>query len=290
MQRRDAILFFIPGNPGITSYYTTFLTRLRASCPGLDIIASNHIGFDAGDIRKASDFIDLNAQIAHKVQLLDEISSNLTPDERHRKVPVFVAGHSVGGYMAIKVLEARPDIVDRVYFLFPTVNNIAASPQGVMATAALKIPGLITLATLFAWLLCTVVPRSFKYAAVRWFTGFPEDAVRVTADEVLTATGVHTALTLARSEMAEIGAPDAAFWEKYATRCSAYWATTDRWVSDTHRTVLLGIAKGLENYTCKAAPHAFCIRHGDLVADQVAKWLDRDVNGKIEAVEKKGTN
>lgn len=280
MQRRDAVLLFIPGNPGITSYYTTFFARLKSLCPNLDIVASNHIGFNAHDVRKSSSHIDLNAQIAHKIHLLDEIAANVSREERERKMPIFVAGHSVGAYMAIKVLEARPDVVCRTYLLFPTINNIAASPQGVIATTALKVPGLITLATLLVWFISTAVPTSIKYGLVKWFTGFPGDAVRVTADEVLTSTGVHSALTLARSEMAEINAPDAAFWERFALRCSAYWAITDRWVSETHRTELLGIAKGLESYTCPSAPHAFCIRHGDLVADRVANWLNRDLKLK----------
>lgn len=274
---RSAILFFIPGNPGISAYYRTFFDALQSRHPGLDIVTSNHVGFNGADTPRPAKYIDLDAQIAHKIDLLEAILFGRSAEEKSRRIPIFLAGHSVGAYMAIKVLAARPECVARVYLLFPTLSHIAQSPQGVVTTALLRVPGLVSAASNLVWGISAVMPLSWKYAVVRWFTGFSGDAVAVTADQVLTRTAVHSALTLARSEMSEINAPDRAFWTKFASRCRAYWATSDRWVADKHRAELLGMAQGMESHHCGEAPHAFCIRHGELVAEQVADWLDRDI-------------
>lgn len=279
--QRTAILFFIPGNPGIETYYTAFFASLKRLVPGLDIICFPHLGFDARDIttRPSSRAIDLDAQIAHKVDILDSILLGRTPEEKARRVPIYLAGHSVGAYMAIQVLSLRPESVERAYLLFPTLSHIAASPQGRVATTLLlRVPGLVTAATCVTWVVANLLPQSWRRRGVAWWTGFPEDAVAVTEERVLTTRAVHAALTLARSEMVEIKDPDAQFWKKYASRCTAYWARHDGWVSERHRTELLAMAEGMESYHCNTASHAFCIRHGDLVAEKVGAWLRRDLN------------
>lgn len=275
---------FIPGNPGITTYYKTFFTTLRQIIPGLDIISANFVGFNPQDPIRDAQSIDLQAQIADRIDRLDGILLGLSQAERKANLPIYLAGHSVGAYIALQVLAARPESIDRVYLLTPTISDIAQSAQGQLMTHVLKVPGIVQSVATFTWVLSHCLPSSIVSGLVKWFTGLPDDAVHITTQEVLRKNVVYTALTLARSEMLTITSPDLVFWQRYASRCSAYWATKDRWVSDSHRTELLAVAKGMESYHCKDAPHAFCLRHGEVVAKKVGDWMKRDI-----AMHEKGT-
>lgn len=306
MPKRTAILFFIPGNPGLSSYYTAFFDALRARIPGLDIITSNHLGFSPGDARREEGYIGLSAQVAHKVDLLDGIILGMTSEERHGRdagpnggggtrnfgaqkqshgddgrIPIYIAGHSVGAYMATKVMQARPTDIKRAYLLFPTLSHISQSRNGRIAKRILDLPGSITVLSLLAGLLDVgVVSPDLRVRLVKWWTGFPDAAARVSALEVLTRNTVHTALTLAYTEMRDINAPDAEFLKTQAPRCAAYWARTDAWVSPESRDEIVRIAEGMENYICDEAPHAFCVAHNEIVAERVGAWMATDIKVK----------
>lgn len=266
---------FIPGNPGITSYYKLFFSTVQERVPGLDIISSNFLGFNASDPCRPSDQINLESQFADLIDRLDGILLGLSPEEQG--IPIYLAGHSVGAYFALQVLAARPEAIHRVYLLTPTINDIAESPRGQIMTKLLKIPYIVTLIANFVWLSSVCLTRTMLANLVQFITHLPNEAVDITTREVLRYNVVYTALTLARSEMISIVSPDRKFWHKYAKRCTAYWASGDHWVSELHRTELLGIAEGLESYHCNDSPHAFCLRHGDLVGGKVAQWMNRDV-------------
>lgn len=272
MTKRTAILFFIPGNPGLSSYYTTFYAVLKAQIPGLEIVTTNHIGFNACDGRLDSQYIDLSAQIAHKIDLLDGIVLG-----RNDGVPIYIAGHSVGAYIATKVLQARPEHIKHAYLLFPTLSHIARSQRGRVATLALQVPGLITFLSLLTWLITLLIPRQTRLRIVKWHTGFPDEAAEISAFQVLSRNTVYSALTLALTEMREINEPDTSFWAKYGSKCTAYWAREDHWVNDDARRELIDLASGMENYFCDEAPHAFCVSHNELVAKRVGTWMARDM-------------
>lgn len=270
---RKAILLFVPGNPGIISYYTSFFETLRKEVPGLDIISSNYVGFNVSDARKPSHSIALPAQIAATIGQLD----NLLKAAKSGKIPVYLAGHSVGAYICLQVLKARSECIHRVYLLTPTINDIAESPQGRILTPLYRLPGFVTFVASLVWCVTHVMPKSLLLAVIQKVTKLPREAALVTMEEVVRDNIIYTVLTLAQSEMELIRAPDRAFWKVFAARCSAYWAEDDHWVSLHHRAELLGIAEGMESYHCQSAPHAFCIRHGDVVAAKVAEWIIRDI-------------
>ena len=271
MSKRSCILFFIPGNPGLSSYYRAFFKELKAKVPGIDIITTNHIGFNPDDGRRDASSIDLSAQIAHKIDLLDGIAIGRKPEEKD--IPIYVAGHSVGAYMATKVLAARPELVDHLFLLFPTMSHIGRSRQGRIATVLLSIPFIIQFLSLLTWTLSVLVPANLRLNWVKRFTKFPDNSADITAFEVLTRNNVYTALTLALTEMREINEPDTKFWSKYADRCTSYWARHDHWVQDNAREELIACAPAMENYFCDEAPHAFCVSHNELVAKRVADWI-----------------
>lgn len=278
MTQRRAVLFFIPGNPGISAFYETFFDTLTVQVPGLEIITTDHLGFEEDhNVRDPVHRIDLDAQIEHKIDLLDGILLGRTAAEKAAKIPIFIAGHSVGAYMALRVLERRSNDISRVYLLTPTINDISKSQQGRILTPLYAIPSFVSIIAAVVFLLTTFIPGRLLQWLVQRVTKLPDDACHIVRTRVLRPSVVYTALTLAQSEMRQISAPDEKFWAKFGSRCSSYWATDDHWVSESHRETLLNVAPGLESFNCLESPHAFCIRHGDLVARKVGQWMQRDI-------------
>lgn len=64
-------------------------------------------------------------QIAQQVQLLDSIRASHPSEE----VKVVLIGHSVGAWIALEALKQRPEAVNAVHLLFPTVAWIGKTPN-----------------------------------------------------------------------------------------------------------------------------------------------------------------
>ncbi|ORY86332.1 hypothetical protein BCR37DRAFT_218035 [Protomyces lactucae-debilis] len=277
------ILMFIPGNPGIVDYYGPFFTALKEHHKQLQIYAYNHVGFTSNptkSLKLPPHQINLDAQIAHAIDRFDALLLAHKGSAGSQQPQIYLAGHSVGAYIACKVLEARPDVVQRIYLLTPTLTEIALSPQGRLLTPCSHIPGFLQLVAGFVWLWTSLLPQQYRLKFIAWWTGFSKEAVRVTTDSVVQPGNVYTGLVLGASEMTDIRSPDAKFWRKYGKRCSAYWVMRDHWIHEASRDQLLADTR-IESYFCKRANHAFCVRHSEIVADVVAGWLGRDLAMKF---------
>lgn len=137
-----------------------------------------------------------------------------------------------------------------------------------------SLPGLIPLLSHLVYVINHVVPQTVLYWLVRKATGFPDAAVKVTADKLLNYNSVFTALTMAMSEMVDIGPLDISFWKQFAPRTTSYWAEVDHWVSDSSREELIATARGMKTYKCTdGMPHAFCIAHSVPLAEKVVEWI-----------------
>ncbi|RKO89042.1 hypothetical protein BDK51DRAFT_28637, partial [Blyttiomyces helicus] len=69
---------------------------------------------------------NLQDQISHKIAVLDALRERHPPRTRF-----IIVGHSIGAYIALQVLRARPAHgIVKLYALFPELHSIAATPNG----------------------------------------------------------------------------------------------------------------------------------------------------------------
>jgi pimeloyl-ACP methyl ester carboxylesterase len=168
-------VFFVPGNPGLISYYYSFLPLLSQYLQlqndsgvtgaagngtlksGVRICGTSLGGFEVEDENAGRGFNDeaegrkklygLEDQIEFVERSLWNTVKGLKRAEGNTKPKVILMGHSVGAYITMELLrrhregEAKVgldqmDIVGAV-LLFPTVVDIAKSPSGVKATVRL---------------------------------------------------------------------------------------------------------------------------------------------------------
>ncbi|EPQ28141.1 uncharacterized protein PFL1_04468 [Pseudozyma flocculosa PF-1] len=232
-------LLFVPGNPGLASYYIPFLSTIHqhpALRSRIEILAVSHRGHAPlpkgshpvwGDneesMRDAARGYGttLNDQIRHKIAAVDAIRKRY-PSRQHRAgsgddaggdddgdgddggdTQLVLCGHSVGAYICTQILKARPDAVDGLHLLFPTLSWIANTPNG-RRLRPLFHPLFYTLLLPLPLLLLSLIPLAFFVPLVRLLTSQPKVAVTSTVDLLRTPGAVRNAIRMAADEMKTI--------------------------------------------------------------------------------------
>ncbi|KAF9777446.1 hypothetical protein BJ322DRAFT_1115012 [Thelephora terrestris] len=234
----STVVLFVPGNPGLAAFYTEYLTELRSKSPNLGILA--HFAFGAYAW----------TQLKSAIEALDAVRQTLQP--KH----VVLVGHSLGGWLCLQILKARPEHVSGAFLLFPSLCNMAATPNGRRLSSAL-LPFTDTLTAALLSPLLRMIPN-FVYAAI--FRDWPAPQLRVLRDLLRSPAAIYACLTLADEEMKTIVALDEGLLSEHQHKLWLYFAKRDDWLGD-------GVHGEPD------IPHAFCINHGDVLAQQSLAWL-----------------
>ncbi|CAG8899658.1 unnamed protein product [Penicillium egyptiacum] len=229
----------------------------------------------------------------------DEGKGKDTVDAGTRR-KVILIGHSVGAYIAMEILrrhrEAKPesafDIVGGA-MLFPTVKDIAASPSGQKLTTLLSIiPRLALVVSLFARLLTFLFPASLLRSVVRLVMDDPPvHALDATCAFLKSRGGVRQALHMAADEMRTITSDrwtddvwGAASAREPIAKLFFYFGRNDHWVADQTRDDIVAVRgqkggqAGPTMVVCEEGlPHAFCLKHSDVMARKVAGMIGQIV-------------
>jgi pimeloyl-ACP methyl ester carboxylesterase len=123
----SSLLLFLPGNPGLITYYTHYFDLLSRHLPHTTILGASHAGFTPS---AHNTYYPLAVQVSLKLQLLRWFVA------REGVKKVVLAGHSMGAWLGMEMLkelagEEGVEIVGMVG-LFPTVIEIAESKAGRM--------------------------------------------------------------------------------------------------------------------------------------------------------------
>ncbi|EFR04343.1 hypothetical protein MGYG_07352 [Nannizzia gypsea CBS 118893] len=243
-------------------------------------------------------------------------------DERPR-ANVIVMGHSVGAYMAMEIMRRRRekaglqrrvdgvvpqstgangggdelglDIIGGI-LLFPTVVDIAKSPNGRVLTKLLYIPSLPLLVSLFARFLVLILPELVLYSIVSRFMRNPrKEAVETTVSMLKNAHIVRQALHMAADEMKDISADkwNDEIWgfsspthapKDRLTKMVFYFGRNDHWVAEATRKDIIQSKSRAEQdgsgpvlKVCEdGVAHGFCIGHNEIMAKKVGQFI-RDI-------------
>lgn len=159
-------IVFVPGNPGLISYYRSFLSILHSSLNsseqtrGANVFGCSLAGFEVRD-RKLSfekkggrrrddqTFFGVEEQIRFTESVLLSYATNLPALAQRQEVAsaqasepkpkIILVGHSFGTYIILRILENYHDFlsthelpyeISSAILLFPTVIELAKSPNG----------------------------------------------------------------------------------------------------------------------------------------------------------------
>ncbi|KDR85373.1 hypothetical protein GALMADRAFT_52315 [Galerina marginata CBS 339.88] len=255
----DALLLFIPGNPGLADFYIPFLSSLHEKhvSSNLAIVAHAHLDHSPAIINRVGTRYlpehSLTIQVQSSVELLDAASRSYSGKTR-----IIVVGHSVGAWIALQMLKARPNGISAVFLLFPTISNIASTPNGKLLS-----PIFLPLSRSVLSSLSFLTGYLPGYFFTLLYSNWPAQQLRVLQEFLLSSTSITAALSMAHCEMKTIRELDSVLLGQHKQRLYFYYAPRDDWVGEERNALLrildpdgqsLNIVRGPSD-----VPHAFCI-------------------------------
>ncbi|RAL51730.1 hypothetical protein DM860_010448 [Cuscuta australis] len=124
-------VLFIPGNPGVASFYVDFLESLYELLGGaVSLTAISHISHSNKNWELGRLF-SLQAQIDHKMNFIEQEFHNV-------EVPIILVGHSIGSYISLEVFKRLQKEVGFCIGLYPflTVNTKSGKQSVIKKIAA----------------------------------------------------------------------------------------------------------------------------------------------------------
>ena len=285
----EAVLLFIPGNPGIVDFYQSYAEALvQESGNTLQVVIIGHAGHGSAAARAGGGARlachNLDAQITHHIA-----AANLLLEQRARPVSVlFLGGHSIGGYIALEVAKSleilqqqqqrsHPYQLCGILALFPTLHHIGSTPNG-----RRLYPGLRYFRQPLAAMARELgrLPLFLQRAAIRAHLPNSPPPVREAALQLLDAGAMANALWMGCTEMEQLLDLDENTILHFSARLGLYYGATDDWVTLRHsQEVERATGPGVRVVHCKEGiPHAFVLNHSNRLAevswDWIAGWLD----------------
>jgi hypothetical protein len=251
----------ISGNPGVISYYDEFLNTLHDESPSTMILGVSLAGHEDFELSQP---LSLKEQIENKVRIVDTIVSSAPFSSFSEDKPrLVIMGHSVGAFMALQVLRKRPQNIDHVFLLFPTLSHIGqGSNFGRVSILLTSIPGSARMAAWIVFLLRLIFPIPLLALLIRFVHTLPGTSLSTTLEKFFNPASVQSFSHLAKFEFREIRDLDVDTLTKYAKRITAYYAVKDRWVPNFAREQIIRIVNqnGGDAIICNEGfPHAFSL-------------------------------
>jgi len=266
----STVILFIPGNPGLAGFYTEYLSELHSRSPNIAILAHAHLAHTPKSIDQSvftnPSSVGLPAQLKSAIEALDAVKQTLQPKN------IVLVGHSLGGWLCLQVLKARPEEVSGAFLLFPSLCNMAATPNGRKLSRFFRSP-MPLIAALLSPLL-RILPN-FVYTAI--YHNWPIPQLNVLHDLLRSPTAIYACLTLADEEMKTIVGLDEGLMNEQQHKLWLYFAQYDDWVGESREGIIKAFRPDHEAVRVVHGeadiPHAFCINHGKTIAQQSFIWL-----------------
>ncbi|XP_021347211.1 lipid droplet-associated hydrolase-like [Mizuhopecten yessoensis] len=291
------LFLIIPGNPGVIQYYERFMECLYWASEGeVPVWGVSHTGhvYDPSNLAKRSspsqhesqssrpstDSLNNGQHADEPFTLKGQINNKIEFINKHvpEDVRLILLGHSIGCYMILKMLDAlSPRRVFRCFLLFPTIERMAASPNGTVATPLLR--WLRWLAVGAAHSISFLSPR-VKYRLVLWHFGanktsnnIPECIYNATM-EIFTPSCLANVLFLANEEMQQVDKLDADLVSRHADKLCLYYGQSDSWCPREYFYNVRDRKLKCDIRLCnRGYEHAFVIKASDEMADIVWGWF-----------------
>ncbi|KAF9056550.1 hypothetical protein BJ165DRAFT_1434489 [Panaeolus papilionaceus] len=268
----DLILLFLPGNPGLADFYIPFLDKVFAhhtQRKNIVILAHSHLDHSP-NVPNPSDGYLPSESLAVQIQASFNVLEALHSYAEGAKVLVF--GHSVGSWIALEVFKRAEKKVSALFLLTPTISYIGSTPNGRKLTRIFS-PALRSVLGALCPLAHYIPPSIFRALFSTW----PAEQLAVLRQFVSSSSCVLASLCMAHEEMKTIKEPDFKFLQKTSDRLYFYYAENDDWVGNEKCRILDKLDPTESSSSVvrgpSEVPHAFCINHSDIVADQCNHWI-----------------
>ncbi|XP_076764045.1 lipid droplet associated hydrolase sturkopf [Xylocopa sonorina] len=278
--KRDVVVL-IPGNPGVAEFYEGFIRTIKSRLPSeTPIWVVGHAGHVQPPSNLAitmpsdstwSENYSLTAQLQHKK---DFIKQYIPEDAK-----LHLIGHSIGAWMILNLLkdDSIAKKVTKCYLLFPTIENMTATPNGWYFT---KVISQLAVFILFIFWIFSCLPsflQVFLITILRPIHNIPGKYNRALL-QVLNPNSMKNMIKMATEEMKQVKERDDDIISKYADKLWFYYGNCDGWVPIKFYHDLKSKNPNINAELCKHGyQHAFVLRYekqmgkivGDLISDNI---------------------
>ncbi|KAJ2559403.1 hypothetical protein EV175_000346 [Coemansia sp. RSA 1933] len=275
--RARAVLLLIPGNPGLIDLYIDFCSELHAQFPrDLDIVGVSHLGHtlfsdNRGQQHRSPKTYGLEHQVANTLAMFDQIANAYAHRPR-----MLLCGHSVGCYLAQRIVAERPDRVDRVFSLFPAIDTIVDTPRGRQLRLMFQ-PGVRQAVAALVDVIRWVLPARAVHRLAALSRSLGESNTRVVVDKMLHGACIRSILAMAADEMQRIVAVDEALYAREGAKFVMYYGTDDMWVpKDRYARMCAVNTQGIVRLCSAGISHAFVTAHSAEMARIMIEMLTSD--------------
>ena len=227
---------------------------------------AGHCGHDSNGALNNGAVFGLTQQVAHH---LDYVQQRLGQCSELRLV---LCGHSVGACIALRLLEAlassaQESRIARVLLLFPTIMEIAETPNGQKQWYSVQCRRLFAC---FAGCVSCCIPRCVRHCCIKCADdSIPQEDIEL-VDGFLSYNAVNNAIFMYETEAALIKGLDTITVAAFAHKMLIYFGATDEWAPLSHRdAIFAAVPKARVTTDAFGAPHAFGFKFADKIASVV---------------------
>ncbi|XP_035599057.1 lipid droplet-associated hydrolase [Oncorhynchus keta] len=276
------LFLIIPGNPGVVGFYKTFMQTLHQTLGRrYPVWAVSHAGHcvppDTMDmiedptVMAAGDVFGLNGQIEHKLAFLTE---HVPRDSR-----LVLVGHSIGCYLILEMMKRDPELqVVKSVMLFPTIERMAATPQGRVMTPVLCRLRYVAYLPIFLLSLLPDVLKTFMVKLVfRGLRSLDHSTVPPTVSLINVDTAAN-AMYMGSQEMLEVLERDNFTINQNLDKLVFYYGASDHWCPvQYYQEIKRKFPEGDIRLCSRGIRHAFVLDAGKEVAGMIFEWIREDL-------------
>ncbi|XP_057506669.1 uncharacterized protein LOC130789905 isoform X2 [Actinidia eriantha] len=217
-------VLFIPGNPGVVSFYTDFLENLYELLGGTaSVTAVGHISQTKKNWEGRRLF-SLKEQIDHKMDFIKHELQNI-------EIPIILVGHSIGSYISIEMLRKSSERVIYCIALYPFLAvNTESSTQSIIMRLA-RSPILCAAVSSIVGLLGLLPTKASRFLVTNsvgktWSAG----AIEALCSHLLQYHVMRNVLFLAMTEFKKLSeTPDWEFMRGKRSQIAFLFGDDDHW-------------------------------------------------------------
>lgn len=278
--RPKLLVFVVPGNPGFSPFYLPFAKSLYSLTKGrFPVWIISHAGFaltpkdkkiltapEEPNAQEIKDIYGLNGQIQHKIAFL---RAHVPKD-----VKLVLIGHSIGSYIVLRVMKDAPELpVIHSFLLFPTIERMAETPNGRIATPLLCWFRYALYAT--SYLLLKPCPEIIKSFIIKKALEKLSFTCEIPLKSLLHPFCLANAAYLGSQEMMQVGKRDDEAIKELLPKLTFYYGKTDGWCPVKYYEDMKKDFPGGDIRLCeKGIAHAFVLGFSQEVAAIVADWMN----------------
>ncbi|KAI3706550.1 hypothetical protein L6452_24366 [Arctium lappa] len=269
-------VLFIPGNPGVITFYIDFLESLykqmgeTASISGIGYISHSEKDWEHGKL------FTLKEQIDHKIDFIQQELQAL-------EVPLVVVGHSIGSFISLEIFKRIPEKVAYFIGLYPFLTVDAESHQQAIIekiarsqlTSSLISATMALLGLLPIWGSRFIAKISL---AKQWST----TALDALCTSLLKYHTMRNVLYLAMTEFEElVKVPDWEFMRENRNRIAFLYGEADHWAPlHMHDEIVKQVPDVVVEVEREGLTHSFsCTVAGSIwVARHVATLIKKTIS------------